>query len=349
MKSENVFLSLSKNMPKENYFTNCFAFLLSDNKRLLLYLLKKILGKKGEHLVDFTDLKKSNHTVEPQELSSKGVVDIKITFPNLLEVFVENKLTAPVTHRQLRKYLASRALVFLITEKEMAGDIPRDIVNHERFFYTTWAEVKDLLEFYSCNLERDRIKKLFLVELLNFMEGIGMKSFSGFAKEEYGPYWQKFAEFHKSAEDILGELWETMEKHGFRPIRREEYDTSTFGYLFLPKKFRWKFPYGVRFDVEGGTANITVFIQFQKMFREFVRDEYFEETEKVSEKLGNNFDVVWDRDRISRIVRLIDLVKEAKSKKLQKEKILGFITETFKQFERSGLISLLEKAARQYK
>jgi len=347
MKSENIFLSLSKNMPKENYFTNCFAFLLSDNKRLLLFLLKKILGKKGEHLVDFTGLKKSNHTVEPQELSSKGVVDIKITFPNLLEVSVENKLTAPVTHRQLRKYLASRALVFLITEKEMAEGIPRDIVDHERFFHTTWAIVKDLLEFYSCHLERDRIKKLFLVRFLNFMEGIGVKSFSGFAKEEYGPYWQKFAEFRESAEYILDKLWETMDKHGFRPIIREGY--GTFGYLFLPKKFRWRFPYGVQFDVEGGTANITVFIQFQKMFREFVRDEFFEETERVSEKLGNNFDIVWDRNRIYRTVRLIDLVKEAKSKNLQKEKILGFMTETFKQFERSGLTSLLEKAARQYK
>jgi len=309
--------------------------------------LKRILHKKGEHLVDFRDLRKRDYKVEPQELSSRGVVDIKINFANLLEVFIENKLTAPMTPKQLRGYLRSRALVFLVTKKDIAEDIPRDIVGNERFFHTTWAQVKDLIEFYSHHLERDRIKKLFLDKFLRFMKGIGVKSFSGFSKEEYGPYWQKFAEFRESAEAVLEDVEQVMRKHGFEPRRWDEYDT--FGYNFLPRKFRWKFPYGVGFDVEEGTANVTVFIEFQKTFREFLRDKHFEETEEVSEKLGKDFDVVWDRDWIYRTARVVDLVKETKTKNRQKEKILAFVTETFRRLEGSGLITLLEKAAREKK
>jgi len=64
---------------------------------------------------------------------------------------------------------------------------------------------------------------------------------------------------------------------------------------------------------------------------------------------SNRFSVVWDRDWIYRTVRVVDLVKEAKTKNRQKEKILAFVTEIFRRLEGSGLITLLEKAAREKK
>jgi hypothetical protein len=70
----------------------------------------------------------------------------------------------------------------------------------------------------------------------------------------------------------------------YSPRRMDEYDR--FGYYFLPRRYRWKFPYAVRFDMLEDTTYLTVSVEFQKTFREFVRSEYFDETEKVVEKLG---------------------------------------------------------------
>jgi hypothetical protein len=46
---------------------------------------------------------------------------------------------------------------------------------------------------------------------------------------------------------------------------------------------------------------------------------------------------------------VLELVKEARSRSAQKEKILDFARGTLLQFRRSGLIGLLEKAAKEYR
>ena len=240
-------------------------------------------------------------------------------------------------------------MVFLITQKELKEEIPEKIIKNEKFFHIKWTDIKDLLEFYSERVEEDKTNKFFLNQFIKFMEMEGMRSFSGFAKQEYGPFWQKYTEFRGSAERILVEVKEIMIKKGFQPRRWEGENYDSIGYYFLPKKYRWKFPYYVGFNVEENTVWVTVSIEFQKLFREFVREKYFEETEDVSAKLGDDFIVVWDRDWIYRTEKLVNLIKEAKNKNMQKEKILTFIKETIKKFEKSGLIQLLTKAAKEYK
>jgi len=344
---KNIFSELSRNMPRENYFTNCFAFLLGQNRRLLLFVLRKILCNRARHLISYSTLRKSEYSIESQAFSSQGVVDIKISFPGVVDVFVENKLAAPVSARQLRRYLDSMAVVILITERSLVEGIPTDMLENERFFHTTWNQMKDQIEFYLHNLERDRNKRFFLSEFVRFMGEMGMKSFSGFAKEEYGPYWQKFAEFRESAKVVLDEVKEIMEKQGFESRSIDESDE--FGYRFLSRRFRWKFRYRIQFDVVEDMAYVTVFVEFQKTFREFVRDEYYNETEEVVEKLGEDFEVEWDKDWVYRTIRVRELVKGTRSKDVQKKKILTFIMQTLRKFEDVKLIELLRKAAIEYK
>jgi hypothetical protein len=59
----NIFLDLSTSLPEENYFTNSFAFLLRNNKEILVFLLDKLLGKDAVYQEIIKSLKKERFVV----------------------------------------------------------------------------------------------------------------------------------------------------------------------------------------------------------------------------------------------------------------------------------------------
>jgi hypothetical protein len=347
MEYENVFLGLSKNMPKENYLTNCFAYLLRNDKKLLLFLLDHIT-KGRKDLINIQNIRGHNYKVETQVSFYNGIIDMMIELEDGPKILIENKIGKP-NASQLRKYLKYGHPLILITKNSLPKDIEKDgeISANKRFFYITWKKIVDLFESYlECNKKYKRYK-IFISQFLKYIsEQMGIEPFSGF-KQEYGPSWQKYVEFKKNAKAIMEEIKEKMEKKGLKSSDWN-YNEIEFGYEFRTKKYGWKFYYYVGFGLNHH-VHINVGIWFQKKFREFVRKNY-EETENISEKLRKKgFCITWDKDKLNRVEYLKDLIKATKQKDEQKKKIIDFITETINHLEESGLINILEKAAKEYK
>lgn len=134
-----------------------------------------------------------------------------------------------------------------------------------------------------------------------------------------------------------------------------EDENEYLGCWFRRKSWKRRFGYDVCFDLAPLSGKkkqevwFNVRLWFQKGFREFLRGNFYTETVEIAEKLGEDFDVEWDLDRIGTSVTLEDLIKNARSKDVQREKMLNYVDETIDVFEKIGLISLLEKGVTKYK
>jgi len=362
----NIFSNLSTYLPQENYFTNCFVFLLKSNKPLLLFLIKELLKRKSVKSKIITELKPEDFDIQTQRTYFLGgdriITDVRIFATDKLCILIENKLRGQISDVQMRKYLqllenvvkenrASEVFVFLITmHKKFHGKLD---THDRRFLHFTWLDINDLLKTYSFS-QRGK-NKYFLNCFLEFMEEKGMESFSGFSLKKYGTAWEVYANFKKNAKLILNEVTENLPKKDFVIGFEEKDEDCHLGCWFRKKIWKRRFGYDVYFDLDTLAGETTqrvwfnVSIYFQKGFREFVRGNFYTETSAISKKLGEDFDVDWDLNYIERSVLLKDLVKSTTSKEVQRKKLLGYVTETIDNFEKSGLISLLEQAVKKYK
>lgn len=225
-KEENIFASLSEFLPEENYFTNCFAFLLNSNKALLLFLIKELLNRKGVRSKTLKHLKPHDLNVQVQRSHFLGrrriITDIQVSANNKLCVLIENKLRGQVSDVQMRNYLElhknlirkariSEVFVFLITLTQRTREKP-DFYDKE-FLHFTWLDINDLLKTYSFS-QRGK-SKYFLDLFLEFMEEKGMKSFSGFQLQKYASAWELYAKFRKNAVLILKEVIKKLPQKDF--------------------------------------------------------------------------------------------------------------------------------------
>ena len=368
MKNEvNIFARLSEYLPEENYFTNCFAFLLDSNKPLTLFLIKELLGRKSVKSETLEQLKPEDLDIHTQRSYFLGkhriITDIRVSASNKLCVLIENKLRGQISDIQIRNYLQLReklvkesrmneVFVFLLTLRQKIRG-KSDMHDRGKFLHFTWSDINDLLKTYS--FSKKEKSKYFLESFLEFMEEKGMESFSGFQLKKYGSAWELYARFRKNAILILKEVIERLPKEDFRTGFQELDEDCYLGCWFRKKTWKKRFGYAVYFDLAPLSDKakqevwFNVGLYFQKGFREFLRGNFYTETAGISEKLSEDFDVEWDLNRITRSITLWDLITNVKSKDTQRKIILDYVTETIGIFEKIGLTSLLEKAVTKYK
>lgn len=339
-------------MQKENYFTNCFAFLLRENKQLLKRLINDMLKKKGKKSRTILHLKPADFNVKTQEsYGRKGIVDIVISCGDKARIFIENKLGTQIREEQLEKYRellesekrrCDEVFVFLITQKK------QDLDESEGFLHFLWWEVDGLLKNYI-----DKKKYHFIKEFLEFMgEYEYMNSFSRFKPQEYGRSWEEYIELIENVKPILNELKGMVRKKGLTP--KDESELKYIGFWFYTKDGKRKYKrfwYWIGFQLIDGSVHFGVELGFQKMFRADLRDEsrYYNKTREIHDKLSKHeFEMEWDQDYIARYIKLINLIKGTRSRNEQKNKIISFLKETIKLIDNSGLINLLQKAEREF-
>lgn len=352
MKTENVFIGLKEHVPPENYFTECFAFLLRNNKQLLKRIINDMLKKKGKKSKTILHLKSDDFGVKTQvSYGRKGIVDIVISCDDKARIFIENKLRAQLRKKQLRNYRklfesekqeCDEVFVFLITQRMQESDKSESLLRFR------WLEVNDLLKNYV-----EERGYPFLKEFIEFMgEYEYMNSFSRFKPQEYGCSWEEYIAFTENVNPILNELKRMVGKKGLKP--KDDSELEYIGFWFYTKDGKRKFKrfwYWVGFALSNGSVHFGVELDFQKKFREDLRDKsrYYNETREIQEKLSKHeFEMEWDHDYIAKDIKLINLMKGTRSRNEQKNKIINFLKETIKLIENSGLIALLQKAEREF-
>lgn len=339
----NPLVFLSNSMPQENFLTNCFSLLLASDPTLLQRFLRLVLSKRE---MEVSSLPGTNYTVETQCVSNFGVIDIRIAFDSGSELFVENKLRAPFFASQVRRYLKSKARVALISLTE--PNIPNDLRENDRFYWVTWTEVKSLLRSPNRRAKAydSMFREMFLSYFLDYLSEMGIMSFEGFRNQEYGGAWERYSEFLTGADFVFDRIKKQMK--GYNPHGYDD-ESKEIGYYFWLKRCKRRCCYYFGFRKIQGRVYFVAGLWLQKLFRQFVRDKYYLETEEIGKQLiKRDFMLTWDKDLVEKQSMLVQLLKKTHSKDKQITSILALARDSVKTLDTTGLISLMEKAAAEY-
>lgn len=157
--------------------------------------------------------------------------------------FIENKVRAPISHEQVKKYLeirdaylerhaTSQVFIMFLT----MWKIPEwfnVISRREKLLHFYWSEINDCLRTFLVK-EGEAKSKCYLSSFLEFMESKGMKSFSGFKSKNYAENWSNYAEFRDNAKLVLDQLKEAMSHKGLICHPKESPQEEDYiGYSFI--------------------------------------------------------------------------------------------------------------------
>ena len=206
---ENIFIALSHYVPrpnldpKENHFTEAFAYILNQNKELLYEILKHGIesNKKSFDLVDSSSLE-----LVTQKREKGFISDMEVTGKDLLVLF-ENKIAAKEGHNfendvsqltnyvnYLKKKKVKHKFLFYVTMGEENGD-SSDII------HLHWSEVYDVIKKYQLQDKEDK----YLPQFMEYMEAEKMGSFKGFTEESIDA-WAKSLEFEEELKKFMPKL-----------------------------------------------------------------------------------------------------------------------------------------------
>jgi len=329
MRVSNIFVELASHMPEENYFTNCFAFLLNERQKLASLLLYKILNIKI----------KGPFKIRTQEQLPSGAIDICIEAGST-KVFIENKVGSPVNINQLKKYKNSCTYLILIVKNDPPQNKISKIIDMD-VRLTKWEDIWETIKNW--RKTGDSISTGFL----GLMEEKGMEKFEGFSTGEYGKAWKSSIELYEGAREVMKHIQKEYFSNAYKINDEEKDDYLGFSVRF--KNVGWRFYYSVDFELMDRFAYFSIYVIFQKTFREFLRDEFYEETEKVARYLEDDFSIEWDRDMIYRDYIIAELLKKKKTFNNQIKQFSKATKDTLHQIEKSGLMELLKKANKEYK
>jgi hypothetical protein len=203
--------------PRENQHTIFFSYLIDEDRCLLKYLLKKLVGSKAIGTLHESDFEV---VCFPKEYIGNKLLrpDIKISTSNKkLTVYIENKIDSPEgksgepdheSPTQLGKYLklAESAVSdesFLLYMTKYYEDINANIFKHRLFGgQFIWGMVSDWISEYSRASKKSLKHKELIGQFLDYMEVSGLTGSKKFEKE-YAQVWMQYNEFDKTAKEYL--------------------------------------------------------------------------------------------------------------------------------------------------
>ncbi len=267
METINVFLAISKypynpeHDPQENQHTAFFAYILNSNRKLLKYMLQKVLSKSKL----LKDVKEDDFTIRIQESEIlEGEVkrpDMVIkTIADNLAIYVENKIESIEREGQLNDYLElakrnSSEEKFVIYITKHYEDINQDIDEHPNFGgQFTWGMISDFIEEYINQSNSNSEKYDFERQFLEYMEVHGLSGTKGF-KKEYGEIWNTFNEFKEIRDEYLGYIENYFENKGYA-VKKENRDGYKIITIYKPN---WSSK-----DLDGFWINIGFELDFER-------------------------------------------------------------------------------------
>lgn len=247
MESINIFLAISKypydpeHEPRENQHTAFFGYILNNDKKLLKYLLQKLLNIKSKLLETITE--EDFDTVRIQESESLDGrdkrPDMKVrTINGNLTIYIENKIDSTEGRAsngvekgsQLNDYLelAKRSSNeenenFVLYLTKHYETISQETVEHKNFGGKfSWGMISDIIEEYiDSAINTDFEKYDLLRQFLEYMEEYGLRGTKGF-KKDYGQIWKDFIEFIDIENEFLDKIESYFKNEGYIiPKRRQ--------------------------------------------------------------------------------------------------------------------------------
>lgn len=373
LKPQNIFIAISKypynpeHTPRENQHTAFFAYLLNKDKKLLKYLMKKLLFKKSKLLEsiqheDFDEvIIQESETLDGQ----KKFPDMKIrTRDGKLTIYVENKINS-VEGKFLHKGEEGSQLTDYLKLAKINSSVENFVLyitkNHEFLSKKTeedphfagkfsWGCISEIIEEY---VESSTDSNNITIEFLKYLEEFDMTGSKGF-KQEYAGIWKTFNEFVKSKDDFLENIEIIFKNEGY--IISKENDIDWFlRTIHKPKwnNIKWDgfwidigFYLDFNVDTEQDYVYLITELGISKKLYDHINNNFKIQLEKAINDLKDNFDYVEEEDQIL-FKDYITLTEITDDYTLSKDKQMTEITNRIKcavnTLEMSGLITLLEK------
>lgn len=262
--SENLFSALSKyspstdSDPEENRFTEAFAFLMNQNKKLLRGVLKDLLKKHGKPSF-ITGVPSSKLIVMTQSQKQYGgvklIADMEITDSNRsFVIFIENKISASEHGdegegpTQVQKYFQElenwrgkhNFLIYVSRRTEEVSERTKSQEKH--FVQCLWSDIYKLIKKREKLIKKREkckatvINSFLTMHFLEYMGEMGMIPPTRI-EQKWVKDWAKLTEFESTIEEMLGK---------FRQEHRTRYDLSSGkmshkpGKIYISSKLKHK-------------------------------------------------------------------------------------------------------------
>lgn len=373
LKPQNIFIAISKypynpeHNPRENQHTAFFAYLLNKDKKLLKYLMTKLLFKKSKLLESIQHEDFDEVVIQESETldGQKKFPDMKIrTRDGKLTIYVENKIDS-VEGKFLHKGEEGSQLTDYLKLAKINPSVENFVLyitkNHELLSKKTeedphfagkfsWRCISEIIKEY---VEPSTDSNNIIIEFLKYLEEFDMTGSKGF-KQEYACIWKTFNEFVKSKDDFLENIEIIFKNEGY--IISKENDIDWFlRTIHKPKwnNIKWDgfwidigFYLDFNVDTEQDYVYLITELGISKKFYDHIKNNFKIQLEKAINDLKDNFNHVEEDDQIL-FKDYITLTEITDDYTLSKDKQMTEITNRIKSavntLEMSGLITLLEK------
>jgi len=264
---DNLFARLSKYStgnvtPEENFFTEAFAWILSNNPDIAVGLLKEISGinfnKKNLKIKTQVYYEHSNNNVE----GNASYIDLQIEDENNL-LFIENKISAELNKYssknekqadlqieidQIEKYeKLQNQLQDNRYKKVIAIVLSKKSYHSKKDKIVSWSQIYDFIDKY-------KNEKPFIQTFLEFMEFKGMSSFKGFKQEFFNSLAGKENSYYdertlrKTFEDFTEMLEQKVKTISDKNWHKKIYSRSNTN--FVSSHFAYPNKYSLNINVE---------------------------------------------------------------------------------------------------
>lgn len=358
--------------PTENLHTVFFSYILNNDKRLLKYLLEKLLNSKSNLLNTITEDNLDFVTIHDSEtLDGQNVYpDMKVTtFDDSLTVYIENKIESTEgvysngeeERSQLNDYLemakrSSSKENFLLYLTKYNESINQGTEEHPNFGgQFTWSMVSDIIDEYIKKQPTiDTEKYNLIVQFKEYMNDYILRGTMGF-KKDYAETWKDFIEFAEIREEYLGHITDYFKNDGYsvskgnsdiysiRSIYKTNWNSKDFDGFWINIGFELDFE---REDSESPPIVLIAQLGCRKKFFENVKNRYSKDLKTAVDGLEKqNFYKTENKDPIviDGHIPLKQITEDYNlSKKEQIEKIIEWVKYCVNKLESSELLKLLE-------
>jgi hypothetical protein len=261
----NIFRILKKgNIRNEEYFSSSLAFILNEIPELTHYIFHEVFELE-QHFGEFE--------VILEEAFEEGRLDIAIKSLEL-EVYIENKISAPLGEKQLERYsniLRKKPIKtkLILLSKDYLED---DSIEKYADKYIFWSKLYELIEIYlikySNNIKEKKEEKVYLIkQFIDFIREENMSNEK--VSWEYSNGLASFLNLLNMIQTILADI----QKEGkfIKNSQKEDIGTKWAGFTIYDENKKGEFWVGITYNDK------------DKLYFEYLED--FVEKCKNSEKL----------------------------------------------------------------
>lgn len=246
MTNDNLFINIQKYRPREslnpreNFFTEIFAFILNKDRELVSKFLKLI-----DLSNEINDIKVNTQVVH----SPNGTVDVELIINKSTHILIENKLDSTINeyeeevngeitvNNQLEKYLEIQGNgevyhVVLLTQhpETVDGKIKSRLQGH-----IFWKNIYTLLEKYS---SRDKNIDFLIKQFIGLMKEENMNPYVEITKEMAEGY-----ELVPNVFKLFDEVFNELKKENKIQIGKQAFTQEFFGKYFLLNNIEFEMTY----------------------------------------------------------------------------------------------------------